>query len=282
MSKAFAVYRYFVFATIEVDTFLIALSSVGLAFVFPILIVDAMRKESVVRHVWFECFWVGIFCLIQLASAGVVTITMSGIECVTYDKNGILTLGPCVDSQILMAFTWAAAADFLLYLLALTAIAFIHQRDDPLIWKAYVSQYSWFATRRSLGSEPPTPSLPVQSVPKSGQSEFSNRMVATRRDTDPEKQPVNSLQVPPMSSAPRRPSIEKSQPTFTPRQLQLSASAPLSPKTAKAIQSRRVEQPVGAVNRTYVPATRPREPKKKVLRLHRPPSLDLSRITPPR
>ena len=201
-----------------------------------------------------------------------------------------------------MAFTWTAAGDrecttsfcliyilialllVLVYLMALTAMAFLHQRSDPLIWKAYVSTYPWFAVRRSLGSEPPTPSLPVQSVPKSGQSEFSNRMVAPKRDTDPEKQAMaQSLQVPPMSSAPRLPPSEKAPPVFTPRQLQLKSSVPnLSPATARAIALRRAEQPAGAVNRTYVPATRPREPKKRVLRLHRPPSLDLSRITPPR
>ncbi|KAH9934653.1 uncharacterized protein B0H18DRAFT_977564 [Fomitopsis serialis] len=312
MSQVFAVYRYFVFALfiacnigilvvaargiplalalgdgsmVEVDAFLLALGSVGLAFTFPILLVDALRKQTVIRHVWFECFWVGIFCLLQLSSAGVVTLTVSGVDsCVVgMTKKGRIVLGPCVDSPLLMAFTWAAAADCLVYLLALTVIAFIHQRDDPLIWKAYVSQYSWFAVRRSLGSEPPTPSLPVQSVPKSGQSEFSNRMVAVRRDTDPEKQaPATSLLAPPQSA--RRPGLEKSQksPSWAPRQLQLSASVPLSPKTAKAIQSRRAETPPGVpVNRTYVPATRPRE-SKKVLRLHRPPSLDLSRISPPR
>ncbi|KAH9842685.1 uncharacterized protein C8Q71DRAFT_215290 [Rhodofomes roseus] len=313
MNKVFAVYRYFVFALFiacnigilvvaakdislsftssdgfEVDALLIALGSVGLVFTLPVLLVDALRKETVVRHVWFECFWVGLFCLLQLSSAGVVTLTMSGMgECALYQKNGVTVIGSCdySTSTLLMAFTWAAAADLLLYLLTVTVIAILHQQDDPLVWKAYVSQYSWFAVRHSLGSEPPTPSLPVQSVPKSGQSEFSNRMVAPRRDTDPEKQAPASLQVPPQTSLPRRPSLEKSQrsPTWTPRQLQLSASVPLSPKTAKAIHSRRVESPAGApVNRTYVPATRPRESTKKVLRLHRPPSLDLSRITPPR
>lgn len=172
----------------------------------------------------------------------------------------------------------------LVYLIALTAMGLLHHRDDPLIWKAYVSTYSWFAVRRSLGSEPPTPSLPVQSVPKSGQSEFSNRMVAPKHDPDPEKQAMgHSLRVPPVSSAPRLPPTEKAPQAFTPRQLQLKSSVPnLSPATARAIASRRAEQPAATVNRTYVPATRPREPKKKVLRLHRPPSLDLSRITPPR
>lgn len=172
----------------------------------------------------------------------------------------------------------------LLYLMALTAMALLHQRDDPLIWKVYVSTYSWFAVRRSLPSEPPTPSLPVQSVPKSGQSDFSNRMIAPKRDTDPEKQAAAySLQVPPMSSVPRAPPTDKVPPAFTPRQLQLKSSIPnLSPATARALASRRAELPTATANRTYVPATRPRESKKKVLRLHRPPSLDLSRISPPR
>ena len=29
------------------------------------LLVDVLRKKSVTRHVWFECLWVGIFCLLQ-------------------------------------------------------------------------------------------------------------------------------------------------------------------------------------------------------------------------
>lgn len=65
-----------------------------------------MRKESVVRHVWFECFWIGIFCLMQLgaylrvlarflsdsptACAGVVTLTMPNAECVVQLSGAII------------------------------------------------------------------------------------------------------------------------------------------------------------------------------------------------
>lgn len=81
-----AVYLMLLIADVEVDAFLIALSCVGLIFMLPMcvlaypcvlcyvtemghsLFIDAMRKESVVRHVWFECFWIGIFCLMQLGA----------------------------------------------------------------------------------------------------------------------------------------------------------------------------------------------------------------------
>ncbi|KAI0725973.1 hypothetical protein C8Q72DRAFT_562709 [Fomitopsis betulina] len=137
MSTLFAIYRYFSFAfftacniaicviaaktiyialilkngsILEIDALLIALGGVGLLLTFPILLIDVLRNKSVCRHVWFECLWVGIFCLLQSAGAGVATATMSSFKCLErVSTQGVPTYGTCVESTLILAFTWAAA-----------------------------------------------------------------------------------------------------------------------------------------------------------------------------
>ncbi|KZT65199.1 hypothetical protein DAEQUDRAFT_769051 [Daedalea quercina L-15889] len=303
MNIAFAIYRYFVFAVftacnigtcvvaakiiyialilrdgsiVEIDALLIALASVGLAFMLPVLVMDILRKNSVIRHVWFECLWIGIFCIMQLASAGVVTVTMSGFECIaSISRKGVITFRPCAVATLMIAFTWAAAANF--YVLVLTIITLLHKRDNPLIWSACVAQYPWFTARREPRKEQPASLLLVQSVLNSGQLRLS------RHDIDPEKQATAaSLRVPPMTATPRRRSVQKSPRSsgFSPRRFVLSTGVSLSsPRTATGDRIRRTELPAGAaIGRAHVPMKRPREPQKRISRLHRPPSLDLSRI----
>ncbi|KAF9821387.1 hypothetical protein IEO21_00633 [Rhodonia placenta] len=92
MNTIFTAYRYFVFVlfivcnivlcsvsawnlsialavqfttSIEVDAVAIAMGAVGLVFILPILFIDVLRKQSVTRHVWFECLWVGVFALLE-------------------------------------------------------------------------------------------------------------------------------------------------------------------------------------------------------------------------
>ncbi|CCL98440.1 uncharacterized protein FIBRA_00437 [Fibroporia radiculosa] len=314
---------------IHVDAVLIAIGVASLLFVLSMLVIDFLRKETVTRQVWFECLWVGLFALLSLAAAGAVTTTLSSMECVTFDKAGVITLGPCVSVDLTIAFAWAGAINLILYMCILVVITILHQRLDPLIWKTNTRDCSWFSVKSALGSEP---SSPKQAAPKSlnvrrpMQTEFSKRLVA-RRERDLEKQgPMESvptpastvpatLQVPPKTAPILRPSLDRLRPSldharpsldhprpsidrarpsldharpsmdnpvperppWTPRKLQLSAVP------ASSVQAATSDVPPSlgaAVPSTSLPSVSQSKSirKPRILRLHRPPSLDLSQI----
>ncbi|EPS93297.1 hypothetical protein FOMPIDRAFT_151870 [Fomitopsis schrenkii] len=294
MSMLFAIYRYFAFAfftacniaicviaakiiyialilkngsILEIDALLIALGGVGLLFTFPILLIDALRKKSVSRHVWFECLWVGIFCLLQSAGAGVATATMSSFQCLeSVSAHGVPTYGTCVESTLILAFTWAAAGNFIIYFLTLLIASLVHQRHNPRVWKAYTSEFPWSSSRRGQSRVPLTPLVLVQAVLNSGRLRCGANS----------EQPMPSLRL--HRSSNPRPSVEKPRWAFSPTHL--TPSSAVSPRITTTTRMRRSELPVGATTaRTRVSAKRPREPQKRVLRLHRPPSLDLSKIS---
>ena len=197
--------------------------------------------------------------------------------------DGVPTYGTCVESTLILAFTWAAASNctspvmhvppacslctVMVYFLALLIASLAHQRHSPRVWKTYTSEFPWFTSHREQGRTAPTPLVLVQAVLNSGR---------LRRGADGE-QPIPSLRV--HRSATPRPSVEKPR-AFSPSHLTPSSAVSVSPRIATTTRMRRSELPIGATTaRTRVPAKRPREPQKRVLRLHRPPSLDLSKIS---
>ncbi|PCH38113.1 hypothetical protein WOLCODRAFT_149070 [Wolfiporia cocos MD-104 SS10] len=334
MNKLFTAYRYFTFVlfvicnvvlcavtawnlsvalavqfttSIQVDAFVITIASVGLLFIFPIMFVDAMRKESVTRQVWFECVWVGFFCLLELGSAGAVTTTISGMQCVTSATDGVIKLGPCTSNMLMLAFTWTNAAALLLYLVTLSVTAMLHQHDDPLVWKSNVLEYSWFTMNASLGDAPRSPTKGTQPGRRSfmifasrgEQTEFSKRMVANRDIESDKRSSWSTFNSEKRSSrstfdseklAPSDDPYKAEQPAPTepaptrvpPRPLQLSAipgSAAVvpTPKSGRTLSVDKVAPSPAAESPN--PAAPKTERKKRTLRLHRPPSLDLSRIS---
>jgi len=279
MNKFFTAYRYFVFVlfiicnivlcsvaawnltialaiqfetSIQVDAVLIAVGAAGLLFIFPILLIDVLRKESVTRQVWFECLWAGLFALLELAGAAAVTTTMSGMECVASDDDGQIKLGPCISTKLSLIFAWIAAANLFFYMCILAVVAMLHQHNDALVWKSNVLGYDWFAVRSSLGSAPPSPSRPGPSTSRLSRAfarlprrtEFSKRMVVGREpQSDLEKQDMRDRAEGPFPPTPRslamglksgmrpsldgpRPSLDRARPSLDRQRPSLDRSRP--------------------------------------------------------
>lgn len=206
-------------------------------------------------------------------------LPMSVLTC---HLDGVPTYGTCVESTLILAFTWAAAGNcalsaiqvpstrslltVIIYFLTLLIASLVHQRHNPRVWKAYTSEFPWSSSRRGQSRVPLTPLVLVQAVLNSGRLRCGANS----------EQPMPSLRL--HRSSNPRPSVEKPRWAFSPTHL--TPSSAVSPRITTTTRMRRSELPVGATTaRTRVSAKRPREPQKRVLRLHRPPSLDLSKIS---
>jgi len=139
----------------QVDIYLAVLGALGVLFILPIFCIDIFRKNALPGRVWFECTWVGVFWMLELAGASAATATLPGLLCASNVKG--LTSDACTSSTVLMTFTWLCAFCLLLYLIGLSICAIVHQEDDAKIWHASVRFFPWFGTKARLGSAPPTP-----------------------------------------------------------------------------------------------------------------------------
>lgn len=140
---------------LQVDVYLIFLGVAGVAFLLPVLFIDIFRKNALPSRVWFECAWVAVFWMFELAGAAAVTAIVPNELCLP-DSEAIATYA-CLSTRVLLAFTWLLTVLLLIYLIALTVAAVSHQEDDAGVWHASVRFFPWFQIRSSLGSAPPSP-----------------------------------------------------------------------------------------------------------------------------
>jgi len=139
----------------QISVYLIFLGAFALLCGFPIIFIDLVRENAITSRIWFECLWVGLFWVMELSAAAAVTATMLASMCSAGAQ--IKSVDTCTSTRVLMAFTWLCAGILLIYLVALTASAIIHHSADSQIWHATAKNYSWFATRSSICSAPPSP-----------------------------------------------------------------------------------------------------------------------------
>ncbi|KAI0341789.1 hypothetical protein BDW22DRAFT_274790 [Trametopsis cervina] len=135
----------------QLDPYLIFVGAAGVAFVIPTVAIDIFRDNALVNRVWFECLWVGVFWVMELAGASAITASLSNMVCDQASKDA------CTSSSVLIVFTWICTMLLLIYLLALTVSAVLHQGDSSNVWTSGVRTYPWFATRGNLGSAPSSP-----------------------------------------------------------------------------------------------------------------------------
>ncbi|GJE95203.1 hypothetical protein PsYK624_113840 [Phanerochaete sordida] len=137
----------------QIDAYLIFLGALGVVFIIPTVAIDLFRRHAVPSRVWFECLWVGIFCLMELAGAAALTANQSNMSC----SSAANTMDVCTSSLVMLAFGWLITVMLLVYLLALTLSAILHHDDGVPVWQTSVRFFPWFATRASLASAPASP-----------------------------------------------------------------------------------------------------------------------------
>lgn len=149
------------FAAKEIDGYLIFLGASGLLLTFSILFFELYGKDVFLSRVWFELSWVGLFCVMNLVGAAVIT-RYSGSQ--TCDLRALASLtsmreSPCASSQVLQAFTWICAILLLGYFTLLFVLTMVKRRDDASIWHCNVRKFP-LTKGQALKSAPTSPSLP--------------------------------------------------------------------------------------------------------------------------
>lgn len=141
--------------TVQVDVYLIFLGAFSLAFIFPIIFADLLCTDPLSARVWFECAWIALFWLMQLAGAAAVTAIVPHIQCsaqaTKWNDNS------CLSTHILVAFTWICTIILLLYLFLLVVTTITTQRIDPDVWHHNVRYLRIETTRQCLSSAQNSP-----------------------------------------------------------------------------------------------------------------------------
>ncbi|KAI0720939.1 hypothetical protein C8T65DRAFT_631696 [Cerioporus squamosus] len=166
-----------------VDAYLIALSALGIVYIFPILCIDLLRKNALVSRVWFEAVWVGLFWIAHLAGAAAATAILPNMLC--NFAADLLIPGSCSTSRVIIAFTWFNTINLLAYFLLLMVSSIIHMKDDSTVWGANTRTYPWYRVREPLHSAQPSPvrttwskaPLPSAAPKIRLTSDFGDRMV---------------------------------------------------------------------------------------------------------
>lgn len=144
--------------TVQVDVYLIFLGAFSLAFIFPIIFADLLCTNPFSARVWFECAWVALIWLMQLAGAAAVTAIVPHIQC---SAQAIRVNGnSCLSTNVLVAFTWICTMILLLYLFLLVVTTLTTQRIDPDVWHHNVRYLRIETTRQCLPSAQNSPTTP--------------------------------------------------------------------------------------------------------------------------
>ncbi|TFK76549.1 hypothetical protein BDN72DRAFT_755999 [Pluteus cervinus] len=141
---------------LQVDTYLTVVGASGLLFVFLCIFLELAGKNSILGRVWFECAWVGVYWMLELAGAAALSAigpkVLCGVELFVADG--------CSSTQVLLAFCWICTITLMGYFLLLLVTSILYQKQDPTIWQCEVQQFPWSNPRCLLASTPPSPSFP--------------------------------------------------------------------------------------------------------------------------
>lgn len=138
-----------------VDIYLIFLGAFGLLFIFAIIWVDIIRKNAVTSHVWFECLWVGLFWVLDLAATAALSASAPTVMCSPDVK--LVVPQACTATRVLLGFTWLSMIITLVYVVALTILAVVHQKQSTDVWHTGVRVFCWFGAHEHLDSRAGTP-----------------------------------------------------------------------------------------------------------------------------
>ncbi|KAG2116754.1 uncharacterized protein F5147DRAFT_674277 [Suillus discolor] len=144
--------------TVQVDVYLIFLGAFSLTFIFPIIFADLLCTDPLSARVWFECAWVTIIWLMQLAGAAAVTAIAPHIQCSAQATE--VNNNSCFSTNVLVAFTWICTIILLLYLSLLFVTAVTTQWTDPGVWHHNVRYLRMVSTRQCLPSAQNSPITP--------------------------------------------------------------------------------------------------------------------------
>lgn len=182
---------------LSVDVFVTLVGAAALAFIFALIIIELVKRESVTGRVWFECLWVGFFSILEFCAAVALSAIGPGVMCSAIVTEFIVD--SCTSTRVVLAFSWICTIILLGYLTLLTVSVYMHKNENPQIWSCSVRWFDWGGTRSYIGSDgPKSLSLPhfvekkrpgsLIIVPKPRQSSFYTQP-NMRLDSDEQLRP---------------------------------------------------------------------------------------------
>jgi hypothetical protein len=190
------------FYNAQVSAYMIFLGAFGLLCIFPLIFIDLIRRHAFTSRIWVELTWLTIFWTMELAGAAALSAIVPSNHCRFH--RGKVGAKACLSGQILLAFAWIITLILLGYMVMLAVYAIVHQVSDSNVWNETVREYPWFASRSTLSSSPPSPSvekgrgLPTLEHPRP-QAVFNPLELV--RETSPFDDPI--LPVPTFDSIPQ-------------------------------------------------------------------------------
>lgn len=141
----------------QIDTYLIFVGASGLALIFTIIFVELARPNAFAGKVWFECVWVGLFWIMELAGAAALTATVPNLMC---GPVRFTISASCLSTQVLLGFSWTCTVTLLGYFSLLVISAILQSQQNHRIWQCSVRKFPASVTCGRLSSQPSSPSLP--------------------------------------------------------------------------------------------------------------------------
>lgn len=146
---------------LRTDAYLAFVGCAGLALIFPIAFCELAQKSIFLVSVWFECIWVALFCIMELAGATAASAVGADELCqkgllwiaIPVDRSAI-----CASSRVLQAFSWICGLTLLSYFVLFFMTTLLRRRDDDTVWKCDASRFPWVSARHKLD----TPSSPLR------------------------------------------------------------------------------------------------------------------------
>ncbi|GAW06629.1 hypothetical protein LENED_008566 [Lentinula edodes] len=88
---------------IQVDSFGIFVGAFSLVGVFTIIFAEVGRTNVFTTRIWFDCLWSGLFFLLNISAASVITALLPSQMCKNTHK---LPSEACTSTKVLQGFTW--------------------------------------------------------------------------------------------------------------------------------------------------------------------------------
>jgi hypothetical protein len=143
--------------TMNVDSFVIFVGSLGLIFIFTMIILELSLKNSISGHVWVESAWVGLFFVLEFCASIALSALGPGVMCSTQMME--VDNASCSSTRVLLVFSWICTLLLFGYLLLLTISAYMHQKENPRVWHCSVRRF-FNGDSRTYLADSISPSLP--------------------------------------------------------------------------------------------------------------------------
>ncbi|KAF5315738.1 hypothetical protein D9611_004602 [Ephemerocybe angulata] len=137
---------------VRTDAFLVFVGCAGLALIFPIVFCEIGQKHVFLVSVWFECIWVGLFAIFELAGAASASAAGADYLCPVLfsttpfvDRSAI-----CASSQLLQAFSWICGVLLLSYFVLLFVTSLLRRNEDNTIWRCNAARFPWESSQQQL------------------------------------------------------------------------------------------------------------------------------------